>query len=162
MAIIEHPYKPRPWTMLLASAFFAGVAAVMAHAAMTNDRGLILNGIIRLSPQGATNFYWCIAGLGAAFVVVGLPLFVMGLTSKACIRLTATELSMPRSAFSRTTRVVSLAQIQGTDVHAVNGQRFLTVLLADGEVSIAQSMLPNAAAFEEICAALRTAGRAAA
>jgi len=154
MKTIEHPYKPRPWIMLLATLFFAGVAATMAHAALTNDRGLVLNGVVELSTARATIFYWCIAGIGGVFVLAGLPLFVIGLVGKGYVRLSATELSAPRFGFSRTNTVIPLADIEAIGVQSVRQERFLTIVHGHGTLSISQSCLPNAAAFEELCAAL--------
>jgi len=56
--------------------FFAVCALVIAEEAATNDRGLILEGIFRFSPHGATVFYWVLAGLSALFVLAALFLAV--------------------------------------------------------------------------------------
>ena len=71
MTTIEYPYKPRPRVMLGCVAFFGLIAAGMTYEAITNDRGLILNGI-PLSPRGATIFYAVVAGVCALFVLAGL------------------------------------------------------------------------------------------
>src|SRR4051812_36858694 len=124
MKIIEYPYKPNPRIMLLVILFFGGGAAVMADAALGHDRGLIINGIITLEVRGATIFYWCVAGLCGAFVLLGLAMLVVGLTSKGRLRLTPTEISAPRRGFGRTSTTIPLAEIQGVQVYSVRDQHF--------------------------------------
>jgi hypothetical protein len=64
----EYDYRP-PWKGIVFCALFFGAGAlVLAAKANGNDRGLIINGIIELSPGAATVFYWALAGLGVAFV----------------------------------------------------------------------------------------------
>lgn len=156
MQTIEHPYKPRARPVLLGLLFFGACGAVMAHEALGNDRGLILNGIIRLGVAGATRFYWTIAAISLAFVLLLLVMLAVGLTGKTSLRLSATELSAPRNAFSRTSTVVRRADIAGVEVMTVNKQRFLHVHHPGGTLTILQSCLPSDAAFDEVCSALRT------
>lgn len=155
MQIIEHPYKPRLGPALFGLLFFAVCGALMAHEALGNDRGLILNGIIRWEVEGATRFYWTLAALSGAFVLIAIVMLAAGLTSSASLRLSATDLSAPRSAFSRTSTVVGRADIAGVEVMTVNKQRFLYVHHAGGTLTILQSCLPSDAAFDEVCSALR-------
>ncbi|WP_437285035.1 hypothetical protein [Sorangium sp. So ce406] len=68
---LEIPLR-RPYGVLLLSAlFFAACAAVLAHRALTNDRGLILNGIIPLERGGADVFYAVLALLSGALCALG-------------------------------------------------------------------------------------------
>src|SRR5215468_10632576 len=53
----EYAYKPR-WTLIVfCGAFFGLVAVSLGAKAHGNDRGLILNHVIKLSPSVATPFY---------------------------------------------------------------------------------------------------------
>jgi hypothetical protein len=158
---LQYPYKPKPWVVLLAAAFFGAIALFMSQEALTNDRGLILNGLIELSVRGATIFYWCIAAIGAAFVAIAVPMFIVGLVSKTVLTVTATDLAAPRSAFSKRATVIRLADIKQIVVQTVQKQRFMKVHHSGGNLSIAQSMLPSAAAFDEIHAALHARSRGA-
>ncbi|AEG92493.1 hypothetical protein [Ramlibacter tataouinensis] len=154
MQTLKHPYRPKPWTMALASAFFGAIAFFMGREAMLNDRGLVINRLIHLGPDGATLFYWCIAATGAAFVAVGVPAFIMGLVSSHHVTVTATEISAPRFGFSRAATVVKLADVRHVTLQAVQKQRFLNVIHANGKLTITESFLPNRAAFEELCSAI--------
>jgi hypothetical protein len=57
----------RPYSELVLSGLFFGFCtAILAHEAETNDRGLILNGIIHFDRDGADVFYAVLAVLSAA------------------------------------------------------------------------------------------------
>jgi hypothetical protein len=156
MKTIEYPYKPRLRTTLLVISFGVALAAGMGYAALSNDRGLIINGILRFGPLGATIVYWCLAGIGAVCLVIGLAMLVANLTSKARLRLTPTEFSAPRHAFDRTTTTIPVAEIQAIQVYSVRDQHFLDIAHGDATLTILRSCLPSTAAFEEVCGALRT------
>ncbi|WP_438022956.1 hypothetical protein [Sorangium sp. So ce233] len=69
---LEIPLR-RPYRELVLSAlFFAACAAVLAHRAVTNDRGLILNGILPFERGGADVFYAALAILSGALCALGL------------------------------------------------------------------------------------------
>ncbi len=153
MTTIEYPYKPRAWVMVGVVAFFALCGAVMAYTAITNDRGLILDGI-PLSPRGATIFYSVVASLSVLLALAGLAGLVAGLTSEKRLRLTPTELHLPGRPWSRTTTVVPLGEIVDVGLQSVHKQRFLMVRHRGGTLSIAESLLPGRAAFEEVGQAL--------
>jgi hypothetical protein len=157
MKIIDHPYKPKAWAMALASLFFAAIAAMLAHEAMTNDRGLVLNGIIHFSESGATTFYWCIAALSALFVAVGVPAFFLSLTSSHRLVLTDARVSAPKFGFSREPTVVPLSSIIGLDLQEIHRQRMLHIRHKAGRLTIMQSWLPDKAAFDGFVAALSAA-----
>lgn len=152
--MIEHPYKPRLGPVLLGLLFFAACGGFMAHEALHNDRGLIVNGIFLMGVEGATKFYWTIAATSAVFVLIALMMLLAGLTGTGALRLTATELSAPRSAFSRASTVVRRGDIQAVEVVTVQKQTFLHVHHAGGTLTILQSCLPSDAAFREVCSAL--------
>jgi len=63
--------RPYP-EIALGALMFMGCAAFFAHRASTNDRGLILNGIIHFDPGGADTFYTVMALLSLG--IAGLAL----------------------------------------------------------------------------------------
>lgn len=69
---LEIPLR-RPYRDLVLSAlFFAVCAAALAYRAWTNDRGLILNGIVTFEPGGADVFYAVLAILSGVFCAFGV------------------------------------------------------------------------------------------
>lgn len=148
--ILEYPYKAKPWMMLAGIAFFGACAAGMGYRAITNDRGLILNGIFTFSVEGATIFYWCIAAAAAIFVAGAVFALLAGLTNPMAVRLTATEFSAPKHGFTKKPTVIPLHDIKEIGIQTVQKQRFMNIYFRNGKLSIAQSMLPNSEAFEKL------------
>jgi hypothetical protein len=148
--ILEYPYKAKPLMMLAGILFFGCCAVWMGYVALTNDRGLILNRIFTFSSEGATIFYWCIAVVAALFVVFAIIALIAGLTKPMTIRLTATELSAPKHGFAKKPTVIPLRDIKDIGIQTVQKQRFMNIYFRNGKLSIAQSMLPSAEAFEKL------------
>jgi hypothetical protein len=160
METLSYRYKPKHWSMLLAFLFFGAIAFSMGHEAKTNDRGLILNGVIYFSPHGATIFYWCVAVGSAAFVALGIPGFVVGVFSSHHLTLTATDISVRKYGFSPRLTVVLLADITSLNVQKVQGHRFLNIHHGKGKLAVSESFLPDAVSFEQVCSALASRRRA--
>lgn len=148
--IIEYQYRAKPWVMLGVISFFGACAMIMGYAALTNDRGLILNGVITLSIKGATIFYWCVAAVSVFFVIFALLAFIAGMVNPMSIRLTATELFAPKHGFTHKSTILKLHEINKVNIQTVQKQRFMTVYTQDEKMSIAQSMLPNSEAFDSL------------
>ena len=151
---LEYPYRPNLWKALAGIAFFGVCAASMGYAATTNDRGLILDGVFTFSPAGATVFYWCIAVAAVLFVLLAVYTLVASSANPGVVRLTATELSMPSRGFVGKPTSVALSDLLQISVQTVSKQRLLIVAHRAGKLSVAQSMLPSAEAFEKLHAAL--------
>lgn len=152
--VLEYPYKPNPRAMLLAIAFFGACAAAGAYAAETNDRGLIINGLVELSPGGASVFWWVLSALSLAFVAGGSFGLYRGRTAAVPVRLTATELSAPKNGFVRRATTIPLREIQDVSVGAYGEQRWLVFSSPVANLNIMESMLPDRASFEALYAAL--------
>ena len=146
----EYLYKPKVLVMLLSSLFFAACGAGMAYAALTNDRGLIINGIITLSESGATVFFWVIAAVSAVFVLGGTWGIIVGLTSDRRLTITENGIRAPKSGYSKQYVTINFPDIFKVSMQTMNKQRFITLHHRTGRLSIAQSMLPDKEAFEEV------------
>ena len=94
-------------------------------------------------------------------MLAGLAGFVSGLISQRYLRLTPTEISAPKYGWSRTNTVVRLAEITDIGIQSVQRQRLLNIYHRGGKLTITQSFLPDAAAFEELYTALVTRARTA-
>jgi hypothetical protein len=147
-------YRPRWSAIIWGALFFGAAAAWFCVKALHNDRGLILNGIIRLSPANATIFYWVMSGLGAGFVVAAVLLVGVRLMNPQRIMLTDDSLTLPRSRWSSQEQHILLREIGGVQLTEVYGQRFAYILHPGGKATIAASMLPNDADFDELLQAL--------
>jgi hypothetical protein len=150
----HYDYRPKWTTIILCGGFFGACAFILGREAQKNNRGLIINGIIDLSPRGATIFYWVLAALSVGFVVVAGFLIIVRLTLHRRIGLTRTSISIPRSRWSNEERVVPFAEILRLSQSEAYGQRFLNIEFIGGKFALTSSLLPSKADFKEICAAV--------
>ena len=73
----EFTYTPR-WGVMIAGAVFFGICGLVSRAqADSNDRGLIINGIIELSSSSATIFYWVLTWMSFASVAIAALMLVV-------------------------------------------------------------------------------------
>ena len=154
MDTIAYPYKPKPGKMFAAFFFFGAGTVILAYRAFTNERGLILNGLIHFDPDGATRFYWCITALSAGMALLGLMLVLIGLTSNQLLSLSDTELSAPKWLLSPANTIVPLSSIRRLEVKTVHKLHFLSVYHTGGKLTIQAQKLPDTDAFAEVCARL--------
>jgi hypothetical protein len=154
METLRYDYKPKAWVMLLSGLFFAGCGVWFGNRALTNDRGLILNGIIELETGDATIFYWVLTAVCVAFVAGAGFGVVRALGAPGEVVLDATAITAPKRGTGRTTSTVPFAQITDLRITDVNSQKFLTIHHTGGKLAIMRSMMPDRAAFEELVSEL--------
>lgn len=146
---VEFPYRPKIGKLLFGILFFGVSAFSLWHAALTNDRGLIINGIIHFDIHGATVFYSIMAALSVLFVVFALTAIISSLTSSGRLRLTDTGVHFPHGIFQRTCKIPFSAILHLRLIQA-RGHRFLEIQCADRKISIIRGWLPDGA-FEQVC-----------
>ena len=141
--------------MMLSIVLFGAAAAFFVHRAQTNDRGLIINGVIELETGGATIFFWVFAALSALFVLAGAAACASRLSGKRFIELDDDAITVPgrwRGAPKR----VAYGTIQSLQMVKVQSQRFLRIEHQAGRLEIAAIMLESNAVLDEIAAELQT------
>jgi hypothetical protein len=139
--------------MLLAILFFGGCGYFAVHDAQTNTRGLVINGIIELSPANATLFYWGLTVFSGLFVLGGIWGLVASFASSKELILTETTLTAPGSMWSRHPKIVRVSDIMHLETQQIQRQRFLYVYHPGGKLAISASLL-RGDAFDELCAEL--------
>lgn len=149
---VEYSYRLKPGLVLLGILFFGMGALMMQDKARANDRGLVIDMIIRLDVAQATIFYNGMALLFAGFVVLLLVKSFCSQAGSGKLRLTANELVVPDGIFQKD-RTVSFHTISGLRIIEIRRTRFLKIRSSSGTVLIHQSMLPDGA-FEAVYATL--------
>jgi hypothetical protein len=136
-------YKPRAGRMILAGVFFAACAVDLGHAAMTNDRGVIIEDAIRLGPEGATILYWVLSATSAAFVALSVAssLALWG-RPPSCLVLDDEAVALP-GRWNRGTRRVPYATIERVELSVVYRQHLLVLVTRSGKFAIAGMMLQS-------------------
>ncbi|NJK52648.1 MAG: hypothetical protein HC936_07155 [Leptolyngbyaceae cyanobacterium SU_3_3] len=96
--------------------------------AYTNDRGLILNGVIEFSVSGATIFYWIMTALSATFVVFGMwTIFTTLVHGIPDVMLAKDSISFPVGFPIKRAFTLPFSEITGFGRSEINGQRFLYI-----------------------------------
>jgi hypothetical protein len=146
----EFAYHPK-WTTILACAGFFGLAAVvLGIKAANNDRGLIINGIVELGPEGATVFYWVLTAASMGFVAAAVLIAYHRLTYRQRLAFGRSALIVPAWRWSRQEKEIAYQDIRELSTATISGQRFLNITHRGGKFTITASLLPSKAAFEEV------------
>ncbi len=134
-----------------------GVGAVMlGWIAHTNDRGLVLNGGIRFNVDGATLFYWVLAGLFALVVLLTVGIVLTTLVYKMPdIILCAGSVSFPVGFPVKRPFVLPLIKIENISLMEVSGQRILMLQTVGKKHGIALNWLESKEAAQRLESELR-------
>jgi hypothetical protein len=152
----EFEYKPDWIRILFPGFFFTACVIGLGHEASTNDRGLILDESIHLSPVGATIFYWVLCAVSGSFVLVSASQLIRRLALDQRIAFTRNSIIVPGSRWSFTEHTVSFSKIQAMRIEQFSGQRVLYFTDLNGrELNITSSLLPRKEAFAIVCALLQ-------
>jgi hypothetical protein len=155
MPTLSYPYRPKLRLALFVTLVIAAVAYGLAILATTNDRGLILFYVIRLSPNGASMFYWALAWVSVLFLFGGLWLLYFSMFSPRRVVLSTSELSAPSTNLSARSIVIPLKSIHTISLHTLHRKyTYLNVGSPGGTLRISKDFLPSNAAFQELCSAL--------
>jgi hypothetical protein len=156
-----YPYRAKPGRLVWGIVLFGALGLFMLSMAGGNDRGLVINGIIRLRPDEATIFDYVIAVLCLAFVPLGLFSLYIALTRKTVLVLGPSTITAP-SGIRKQERTVAYSDIKSIQHRAVRSQEFLTITPRAGKaMSIAASLLPSKAVFATVRAELNARAKAA-
>lgn len=146
----EYPYKPS-WLMIsICGLGFSLAGLVLGYKAYTNDRGLIINGLIEFSEGNASIFYWVLAGLSVGFVGICLALIFHRLKYNQRIAFGDTGLLVPLSRFSSQEKTIDYKDIIRLEITNVSGQKFLNIYHSGEKYIVNYNMLPSKSAFEEL------------
>jgi hypothetical protein len=151
----QYQYKPK-WSMVfLVGSFFGLGTALFAYLAITNDRGLIINGLIRLSPYGARLFYWILAVLSFAFVLAAAFMAFVRLTNIQRIAVTQDGMLFPARRWTKRESHVSFTSMTAFERLEIQDQAFLHVYASGQRYTVVRDMLPDQGDFDEIVSILK-------
>ncbi len=150
----QYDYKPK-WTIVfLAGGFFALCAVSFIYLALTDDRGAVINGIVRLSPTGAKVFYWVLAALSSGFVVAAALIAYVRLTVTQRIAITTDGILFPAGGWTSQECYVAFRDIVALKRLEAYGEVFLYVYAGGLRYTVIKGMLPDKGGFEDIVSTL--------
>lgn len=134
----------RPWGKLALGVIFFGAGALfMHHRAATNDRGLIINGLIELGVHGAKIFYWSLAALSAAFVVVCIFYGMPQLLIRRRITMDEDAITLPARGFSAAHYRIPWGEIESVSRSTYEKMTFLKIRHRGRRFSVNSTWLPS-------------------
>jgi hypothetical protein len=80
--IKEYRYRSGFLMMSMITLMFGAGAFVLYHLAVTNDRGLIINGFIKLNESQADIFYYVLTGFSVVFAISGIIIPLLEMSAK--------------------------------------------------------------------------------
>jgi hypothetical protein len=155
MSVEEYSYKPNLVRLSIALVAFVGMAFGLADIARHNDRGLIIDVIIRLNAHEATLFYWALSILCFLFAVAGIFAVFVKRHRYSLLRLTDKELVIVPASREGDANVIPpkniilLADIQKMTLQTIYHQTFLTVYHKGGKLSIVEKWFTTKADFAD-------------
>jgi len=142
-------------------AIFIGMCAIAGgYAAWTNDRGLIINGIIKMGPTTATIFYACSFVFGGVLFVLCAVTAFGRLVKPASVVLGPDEIVFCNGWLFPKRELVAFKSIQAINERLGNkvGTRYLILTVGSRKFLICERLLSGPQAYDEIHAAI-IAGR---
>jgi hypothetical protein len=150
----RYDYNPRWKTLIWATGFFGLCGVVLAHEAITNDRGVVIEHFIKLDRAGATIFYWCLAGCSALFVLAGISLAIRRIVNPQTLTIDLAGLTIPQGFLRRTKVRVLFSEIKSISETELNRQVFLNLHTDHKRYQIARSLFPTNEDYEELKATI--------
>lgn len=127
--------------VILAILLFGGAFLFFAHRVMTNDRGLIINGILEFGTRNATIVYGLLAACSAAFVLAGFLGILRLSGGKLEILVTEESITLPGAIWRRSSTNIPWRDITDVRLETISGQEMLRIESRAGKAAIVKSHL---------------------
>lgn len=148
--IKEFNYSIRPGKMIFPALFFGACAALFFFKAFNNDRGMIINGIIKLNEGQGTVFYYVLAGLSCLFVLGAIAAIINGLRVKQKLIIYSDGMELPGNRENIRLYFSNIAYAQVMEIYH---NRSIEIATKDNKrYSIAAIKLGAKAEFDEVFA----------
>ena len=147
---ITYAYKPKLLRTLLAIIFFCGAAWILAYAALTNDRGLIVSKIFHFTAHEATIIYWILAAVAALFPILGSIILIDNLRNKKEVILSKDGITCYQGLLNSKKCVIKYKDITKLVESNVKGVTSLNIYHKSGKAIINNTMLPKKEDLDEI------------
>lgn len=150
MTNIEREYKYKAaWKGILSGSIFFGLCAIVSGIAAQSNKGFRFI-FINLSAYQATIFFWIICGLSLGFVLMAVVTAIRSLKQEQRIAVTPSSIIVPKSRWSQEEQIIEYKDIKTLSSEDVFGQHLLNIFHIGGKYTVAGSMLPSRAAFDEL------------
>lgn len=127
------------------------VSGFMLYYAITNDRGLVLQGVLTLSRTQATVFYGVFSGLlGLGVLPYSIAVILKAIYKPQRVAFAGDGIFLPASFWSGKEVHVRFSEIQDLTLTRVRNEQILSVVTSSQKFKIGKSWLPSQEAFDDI------------
>lgn len=143
-------YRPNLKAILAATILCVGGGAFFLYKAAGNSKGLIINGLIRLGPDGATTFYY-VAGV-ILLLLAGLLVcyFAPQAFMSKRVTLYCDALVLPRRGWSRRHCRVRPEEVLGASIWRNRGLTEVTLRTTQGKFKVNSAWFSSPRDFEAV------------
>jgi hypothetical protein len=150
MTNIEREYKYKvPWKGILLLIVFFGLCAIVGGIAAQSNSGFKFI-FINVSAYQATIFWWVVCGVSLVSVLMAVVTAIRSLKLEQRIAVTPSSIIVPKSRWSQEEQIIEYKDIKTLSTEDVFGQHLLNIFHIGGKYTIAGSMLPSRATFDEL------------
>jgi hypothetical protein len=111
---------------------------------------MIINGVIRLGPAGATVVYWIMAAVTAAAGLVAILATARRLRSSPIIELGTDALLLPQGLYRVRTARIAYSDIQAVSEITIKRTSLISVTAGGRKFSISAALFPDSTAYVEL------------
>lgn len=144
----QYSYGLKPAPASLGFIVFGGFAVFMMITALQNRGRLVIDGVIELSPSGATSFYWLVALFCAGLAAFAAVQFFAALRPPGALVLAKDEIRVPRLGLFPESNI-PLASITGLSLEKVRGQPFVLIRHREGKREIKRLFFSDPVHFDD-------------
>jgi hypothetical protein len=150
----KHPYNASLKAMALCGLFFGICAVFYWQQGLTNDRGMIINGIITFDTFQSTVFYWVLFACSAGFVLIAMLAAARRIKIPREIEFDEKGINLPYGLMQMKTTRVLYSDIMDLTETKIYSQLYLTLTTPSGKYNISRSLLPDKETYNDIQAFL--------
>ncbi len=145
----SYPYKTKIVMALICLLIFGTMALFLSLQGATNDRGLVINGVIKFSETGATIFYWVLALFCWGFVIKVVADVLQRFQGTLVLEVTETSLRIPLGFFKKTITEIEYSDVVDFTETKVQLNRFFHLHTRQRKFDLNRAMMPSKEAYEE-------------
>jgi hypothetical protein len=148
----RYRHNANPWGFLLGALFFGMLMLMIGHGAATNHQGLIINGIIRFGPTGATIFHWLMAIVAAAGFLLMASLALQGFINPHALEIRLNGVVFWSGWLKPRPAIVPFAAIQsvGQQQNVKGGARTMVLVANNRQFRIQEANFANRQTYDTI------------
>ncbi len=144
---MEYSYKPPLIKMLVSTLFFAACSFVLFQMASKNDKGALLENVIKLDVNTATILLWFLFGSSILLCLCGILGAMSSITNPRKLTLDEHQIALPCGFLAQDTIRILYENINNMEELEISGQTFLQFNNKGKKYSILASHLPNKEAY---------------